>query len=213
MMVVPARGELDRLQFEAGDAGSDVQSGLALHAERLQRVGVGGTADEEIAAAADADRRVGADAAIAAGEFAAPEPGIRCIDSPGQLGLRGDAEVETDALHFGEIGFRPAAIAAEHALETGHRADHEADILAALALQDAGANHRRRRAGACKRRHQRERGKCQCQESHVSQSPHVDEQIQRGGQDGSAVSKTWRFPKKHGALERSDQNIARFMRT
>jgi hypothetical protein len=26
------------------------------------------------------------------------------------------------------------------------------------------------------------------------------------------VSKTWRFLKKHGALERSDQNIARFTR-
>jgi hypothetical protein len=31
-------------------------------------------------------------------------------------------------------------------------------------------------------------------------------------QDGSAVSKTWRFLKKHGALIRSDQNIARFTR-
>ena len=41
-MVVPARAELDRLQLEAGNAGGDVQSGLALHAERLQRVGVGG---------------------------------------------------------------------------------------------------------------------------------------------------------------------------
>jgi hypothetical protein len=71
-MVVPARGELDRLQFEAGDAGGDVQPGLALHAERLQRVGIGRTAHQEVAAAADADRCIGADAAIAAGEFAAP---------------------------------------------------------------------------------------------------------------------------------------------
>ncbi|WP_156438703.1 hypothetical protein [Bradyrhizobium valentinum] len=37
----------------------------------------------------------------------------------------------------------------------------------------------------------------------MSQSPHVDEQIQRSGQDGSAVSKTWRFlkkPSKHRAV-------------
>jgi hypothetical protein len=72
MVVVPARGELNRLQFEAGNAGRDVQPGLSLHAERLQRVGVGGTANQEVAAAADADRGIGADAAIAAGEFAAP---------------------------------------------------------------------------------------------------------------------------------------------
>src|SRR3954451_14106906 len=129
--MVPARGELDRLQFEAGDAGGDVQAGLALHAERLQRVGVGGTADKEIAAAADADRCVGADAAIAAGEFAATEPGVRCIDGPGQLGLRGDAEVETDALHLCDVGFGPPAFAAEHAFEAGYRADNEADILSA----------------------------------------------------------------------------------
>ena len=45
-MVAAARGEFDRLQFKAGYAGGDVQAGLALHAERLQRIGVGGTADE-----------------------------------------------------------------------------------------------------------------------------------------------------------------------
>src|SRR5215207_4588687 len=76
-MVVPARSELDRLQLEAGDAGRDVQSGLSLQADRLQRVGVGGTANQKIAPAADADRCIGADAAIAAGEFAAAEPAVR----------------------------------------------------------------------------------------------------------------------------------------
>jgi hypothetical protein len=71
-MVVPARAELDRLQLEAGDTGGDIQAGLSLQADRLERVGVGGTANQEVAAAADADRCIGADAAIAAGEFAAP---------------------------------------------------------------------------------------------------------------------------------------------
>src|SRR6478752_1889901 len=60
-MVVPARAEVDRLQLEAGNAGGDVQSGLALHAERLQRVGIRGTAHQEVAAATDADRCIGAD--------------------------------------------------------------------------------------------------------------------------------------------------------
>jgi hypothetical protein len=46
----------------------------------------------------------------------------------------------------------------------------------------------------------------------MSQSPHDDEQIWRSGQDGSGVSKTWRFAKKHDALKRSDQNIATFTR-
>ena len=69
-MIVPARTTGDiRLQLDAGDPGGDVQPGLALHADRLQRVGIGRTADQEIAAAADADRRIGADTAIGACEF------------------------------------------------------------------------------------------------------------------------------------------------
>ncbi len=39
-----------------------------------------------------------------------------------------------------EVGFGTAAFALEDAFEAGDRADHKADILAALALQDAGAN-------------------------------------------------------------------------
>ena len=64
MMPATAMAEADRLELEAGDAGRDVEPGLALHADRLQRVGIARAADQEIAAAADADRRVGADAAI-----------------------------------------------------------------------------------------------------------------------------------------------------
>src|SRR5882672_7431629 len=94
---VPARAvAVEWLQFKAGDAGGDVQPGLSLQADRLQRVGVCGTANQEVAAAADADRCVGTDAAIAAGEFAAAEPAIRPTDGPGQLRLLGDAEIETD---------------------------------------------------------------------------------------------------------------------
>src|SRR5204862_4514826 len=155
---VPSRTvALERLQLEAGDTGGDVEAGLALQADRLQRVGVGGTAYQEVAAAADADRSVGADAAIAAGEFAAPEPTGRRIHGPGQPGLICEAEIDAVAAHGGDVGFRPAAVALEHAFEIRHGADDEGAILATLALQDPGAN-RRRRAGACNRREQRKRG-------------------------------------------------------
>jgi hypothetical protein len=40
VMVMPAITDLDRLQFDTGNAGRDVQPGLALHADRLQRVGI-----------------------------------------------------------------------------------------------------------------------------------------------------------------------------
>src|SRR5262245_31421042 len=62
-MIVPdaTRGPV-RLQLNIGNTGGDVQSGLTLHADRLQRVGILRTANEKIAAKADADRGVGADA-------------------------------------------------------------------------------------------------------------------------------------------------------
>ena len=79
---VPARTatcELDRLQFDIGDAGSDIQPGLALHADRLQRIGILRPADQKVAAAADPDRCVGADATVIAREIAASNPAGRCI--------------------------------------------------------------------------------------------------------------------------------------
>src|SRR5580704_14483948 len=84
----------ERLQLDIGDTGGDVQSGLALHADRLQRVGILRTADQEITAATDADRRVGADAAVIAAEFAATDPSHRCIHRPGKPGLFGEAEID-----------------------------------------------------------------------------------------------------------------------
>ena len=37
--------ESDRLQFDIGDAGSDIQPGLALHADGLQRMSLRGDQD------------------------------------------------------------------------------------------------------------------------------------------------------------------------
>src|SRR6478672_13320500 len=120
--------EPDRRQFDVGDPGGDVQPGLPLHADRLQRVGICRTTDQKVAAETDADRSIGADAAIIAGEFAAPDPAGRRIHGPGQPGLVGDPEVEPDAADGCDIGFWTAALALEHAFHAGGRADDEADI-------------------------------------------------------------------------------------
>src|SRR5437763_8812086 len=122
------RAEADRLQFKAGDAGGDVEPGLALHTDRLQGVSIRRTADQEIAAAANSDRGVGADAAIASGQFAAAKPAVRRIHRPGKLRLFGEAEIDADPAHGGDVRLGPAAFALEHAFEAGHRTDHKADI-------------------------------------------------------------------------------------
>ena len=65
-----------RLQFDVGDAGRDIQPGLALHADGLQRIGIGGPPTRKLPPNADPDRRIGADAAVIAGEIAASDPGV-----------------------------------------------------------------------------------------------------------------------------------------
>src|SRR5580704_7591193 len=157
MPAVTAMRELDRLQVDIGNAGRNVQPGLALHAERLQRVGILRTADQEVAAASDPYRRVGADPAVVARELAAPNPAARCVHRPGKLGLLGEAEIDAKPADGRDVGLGRASVAFEHALEAGDGADDEADILAALALQDTGTN-RRQRVGACDRQHARGRG-------------------------------------------------------
>src|SRR5260221_3159311 len=99
----------------------------------------------------DAHRGVGADAAVIAGEIATADPAVRRIHGPGQLSLRGDAEIEAIAAHGGDVGFGTPPLALEHAFEAGHRADHEADILAPLTFQDAGANQRQSVVGSTRR--------------------------------------------------------------
>ena len=64
--VMAAAPERHRRQFKIGNSRRDVETGLPLHADRLQRVGILRTADQKIAAAADADRGVCADTAVIA---------------------------------------------------------------------------------------------------------------------------------------------------
>src|SRR5258707_11380599 len=147
-----------------GSAGRDVQSGLALHADGLQCIGIRRAADQKIAAETDADGSVGSDATVVAREIAASKPPRRCIHRPGKSGLIGEAEIHAVAADGCDVWFGTAAFALKYTFETGHRADDEADILASLALQDTGA-HRRQSPGACNQRHARGDGNTDCRES------------------------------------------------
>src|SRR5258705_13415207 len=92
---MPARtamGDPDRLQLDIGYPGRDVQSGLALHADGLQRIGIRRAADQKIAAETDADGSVGSDATVVAREIAASKPPRRCIHRPGKPVRTGEAE-------------------------------------------------------------------------------------------------------------------------
>jgi len=100
VMHVPARTAMrkpDRLQFDISDTGRDVQPGLALHADGLQRIGILRSADQKVAAAAEPDRCVGADATVIAGEVAASNPAGRCVHRPGKPGLIGEADIQAVA--------------------------------------------------------------------------------------------------------------------
>jgi len=63
------------------------------------RIGIGRTADQEIATAAETDGRVGADTAIIAGEIATADVAARRIHRPGKLRRFGEAEIDADPAH------------------------------------------------------------------------------------------------------------------
>src|SRR5665213_1747807 len=85
----------DRLQVNAGDTGGDIQTGLALHADRLQTIDIARAANQKVAAESDAHRRVRAHAAVAARERAASQSHARRTHRPGELGLLGETKVQT----------------------------------------------------------------------------------------------------------------------
>src|SRR5882762_4023380 len=166
--MMDASAEHDRLEVEIGDAGRDIQAGLALHAQRLQGIGILRTANQEVAATADTDGGVGADTAIAAREFAVPEPAVRRIHRPAEMGLRGDAEIEADAPDGRHISLGPAAFALKHALQARHRTDDETDILTAMAFEDSRLHRRRQRICGCKRANERGAGNGEGRKAHWS---------------------------------------------
>src|SRR3984957_3720806 len=141
--VMPVAGP-HRRQFDIGNSGRAVQPGLALHADGLECIGILRTADQKVATESGPDRRVGADAAVISREFAAFKPEGRCAHRPRKPGLIGKAEIHAVAVHGCDVGLRTAAFALEDAFETGHRADHEADILTAFASQETSMYLRQR---------------------------------------------------------------------
>ena len=132
VMHVPTRTAMrkpDRLQFDISDTGSDIQPGLALHTDGLQRVGILRPADQKVAAAADPDRCVGADATVIASKIAASNPAGRCVHRPGKPGLIGEADIQTVAADGCDVGLRTAAFALEHAFKAGHRAMFDGEVI------------------------------------------------------------------------------------
>lgn len=141
MTEVAAFTRTRRPQIDVDDSRDGAEAGLALQAEGLKRNRVGRAADQEVGSDPDANGGVGADTAVAAGESAVAEPHRRRVDGPGQAGLRGDADVKTDALDVSDIGLRRRAnVAAEDAFQLGRRADDLTDRLGAMAFQNTGLN-------------------------------------------------------------------------
>src|ERR1700738_453484 len=135
MMPTMAGMHANRLQFAARYAGSDVQPGLPLHTDWLQRIGISRAAEQKVASEAHADRRIGADAAVTSRKAAVPDPVGRSVRRPGELRLIGETQIDADPLHGGNVSLRTLAFALEDALEASGRTDDEADILAALAFK------------------------------------------------------------------------------
>ena len=91
------RGSRTDSQLDVGDAGRDIQTGLALQADRLQRDRRLPDRRPAIAADADADRGIGADAAVAARQVhrvRAARSGA--LTAQAKSGLLGEAEIEAE---------------------------------------------------------------------------------------------------------------------
>ena len=137
LAVLARRHHLRRTQIDVGNACGDVEAGLPLQAERLQREGIVRTANQQVAAEADADRSVGANAAEMTGEIAASDLIGRRVNGPGKTGLLGETKVETDTIDPGDVRFGATRRAFENALHFSAGSNDEADVWATLARQHA----------------------------------------------------------------------------
>src|SRR5947207_2392316 len=131
-----------RAKFQALKPGGHAQADLALNAERLQRDRIVRTADQHVAAQADADRRAALRAGVGARQIARPEPRDRRIDAPCQRGLLGDAKIQADLADSRDIAVFRHALDAQHAAEIGNGADDETDARAAATFEDADLDAR-----------------------------------------------------------------------
>src|SRR3569623_1822817 len=147
----------NRAQLEVHDTAGDVEAGLALQAEGLQREGVGRTANQEVAAAADADRGIAANAAVAAGQVTRTDLGGRGMHAPAEIGLAGRTEFDAEAADGGNITFGTTAAALEHAIEVGRGRQDLADIRTAVAAKNANLDALLR---VRRRERRNEKGRC-----------------------------------------------------
>src|SRR5215467_13136778 len=85
----------DPAQIDAGDACSDVQTGLALERKRLQFDGAIGAADQHIRADAGSDGGLGGGAAVASRK-GARRPRGRGVDEPDHTAAGGDADIDAE---------------------------------------------------------------------------------------------------------------------
>jgi hypothetical protein len=137
---MPARSEVSWLKVEANNTTGNVHPGLALQAERLKREGIGRTAEQQVAAAAQPERDVAAHAAVVAGEIAAADALGWRVHSPSEAGFGGNAEIDTEAGHMRKIRLRTTAVGVKNAFKGRRGSDHHANVLAAVALQNADLN-------------------------------------------------------------------------
>jgi len=74
-----------RPQFQACQPGRDVDADLALHAERLQRDGIVGAADQNVAADTDTERGAALGTGISDGEIARRQLRDGCENTPSRV--------------------------------------------------------------------------------------------------------------------------------
>src|SRR5262245_61651280 len=98
-----AAGKINLLQFQVRDACGDAQTGLALHAHRLQCGRVVRTAEQQIAADPDADRAARRDTAVLAGKIAAANVPRGRDHAPGYARRLISADVNAYEHDLGEI--------------------------------------------------------------------------------------------------------------
>src|SRR6266849_6872775 len=148
-------------QLEAGNAHRDIESGLSLEAQRLQREGILRAAHQRIGVAADHDRGAGSKPAVVAGKIAGADPARGREHRPTQCRLLREADIEADPPHQPIVRVACTAVRSEPALQLVHRAHDEARAPGSAAFENPGLNPglaRGRRAGCgngrtCERTH------------------------------------------------------------
>src|SRR5262249_18891271 len=114
-------------QFERCDADRQIEPGLTLQAQRLQRNRAVRSADQHIGIAAGTDRGARGDPTVIPGEVARTNIARRREHRPTQHRSLGHAQVEADFPHDAMVGHGGRSAGVENAGKFVNRADHETD--------------------------------------------------------------------------------------